>query len=209
MKLSLNIFLVVVVQKRSHTLIRTQAVKSGERMQTVREGMRMKHKNIVLTGIMGCGKTTIGRILSEKLRIEFIDLDQYIEQKWGNITELFKKGEEYFRDIESQSVVEVSNKDGVVIATGGGVVKRNENVIALKKNGLIFFIDRPLEDILSDIDTSERPLLKEGKDRLIQIFKKRYNLYISTCDVHIKNTGDIQSILDEVIKQWKKINKKT
>lgn len=178
-------------------------------MRTVKERIGMKNKNIVLTGIMGCGKTTIGRLLAEKLCIEFIDLDRYIEEKWGCINELFQKGEEYFRDIESLAVSEVSEKNGVVIATGGGVVKRMKNVAALKKNGIIFFIDRPLENILSDVDISDRPLIKEGKERLIQIFKKRYNLYISTCDVHIKNTGDIQSILDEVIKQWKKINKKT
>jgi shikimate kinase len=169
-------------------------------MRTVKERIGMKNKNIVLTGIMGCGKTTIGRLLAEKLCIEFIDLDRYIEEKWGCINELFQKGEEYFRDIESQSVVEVSNKDGVVIATGGGVVKRMKNVAALKKNGIIFFIDRPLEDILSDIDTSERPLLKEGKERLIQIFKERYSLYISTCDVHIKNNGDIQPVVDDIIR---------
>ncbi|HEY8499534.1 MAG TPA: shikimate kinase, partial [Clostridia bacterium] len=156
-------------------------------------------KNIVLTGIMGCGKTTIGRMLAEKLSIEFIDLDQYIEQKWGGITELFKKGEEYFRNIESKAVAEVSEKEGAVIATGGGVVKRNENIAALKRNGIIFFIDRPLEDILSDVDISDRPLLKEGKEKLIQIFSERYNLYINTCDVRIKNTGDIQSVGDEII----------
>jgi shikimate kinase len=168
-------------------------------MQTVKKRRRMKNKNIVLTGIMGCGKTTIGRMLAEKLCIEFIDLDRYIEEKWGSITELFQKGEEYFRDIESLAVSEVSGKNGVVIATGGGVVKRMENVAALKKNGIIFFIDRPLENILSDVDISDRPLLKEGKERLIQIFNERYNLYISTCDVHIRNTKDIQTITGEII----------
>lgn len=168
-------------------------------MRALKEGMRMKDKNIVLTGIMGCGKTTIGRMLAEKLSVEFIDLDRYIEDKWGSITGLFEKGEEYFRDIESLAVGEVSGKNGVVIATGGGVVKRMENVAALKKNGIIFFIDRPLKDILSDVDTSERPLLKEGKDKLVHIFNERYNLYISTCDVHIKNTSDIESVISEII----------
>jgi len=168
-------------------------------MRTVKERIRMKNKNIVLTGIMGCGKTTIGRMLAEKLCVGFIDLDMYIEEKWGSINELFEKGEEYFRDIESKAVIEVSGKSGVVIATGGGVVKRNENIAALKKNGIIFFVDRPLEDILSDVDISERPLLKEGREKLIQIFRERYNLYISTCDIHIRNIKDIQTVTDEII----------
>lgn len=175
------------------------AIKKGEDMQAVKEEMRMKGKNIVLTGIMGCGKTTIGRMLAEKLSVEFIDLDEYIEEKWGSISELFNKGEEYFRDIESKAVREVSEKKGIVIATGGGAVKRIENVDALKKNGIIFFIDRPLENILSDIDISERPLIKEGKEKLVRIFNERYELYKSTCDVHVKNTGDIHSVISEII----------
>ncbi len=168
-------------------------------MQTVKERMRMKQKNIVLTGIMGCGKTTIGRMLADKLSVEFVDLDEYIEKKWGSITELFKKGEEYFRDIESQAVREISKKKGIVIATGGGVVKRDENVAVLKRNGVIFFIDRPLENILSDVDISGRPLLEDGKEKLVRIFNERYKLYKSTCDVHVKNTGDIQSVISVII----------
>lgn len=178
---------------------RMQVIKKGEGMKTVKERIRVKDKNIVLTGIMGCGKTLIGRMLANILSVEFIDLDQYIEEKWGTINELFKKGEEHFRDIENEAVREVSVKKGIVIATGGGVVKRNENVTALKKNGIIFFIDRPLENILSDVDISGRPLLKEGKESLIQIFSKRYNLYVSTCDFHVKNDGDIQTVIKEII----------
>ena len=76
----------------------------------------MKH-NIVLTGIMGCGKTTIGKIVSEKLNMRFIDIDEYIEQMHGKISEIFLKGEDYFRNIEHNSVLDISKMHNVVIAT--------------------------------------------------------------------------------------------
>jgi len=162
----------------------------------------MGYKNIVLTGIMGSGKTTAGRTVAEKLNMEFLDLDQYIEQRWGPIPSLFKLGETHFRNIESIAAAEAGEREGLVIATGGGVVKRQENIDALKKKGLIFFIDRPLDDILSDINISERPLLKDGKEKLITIFHERYELYLNTCDIHIKNAKKLQDVAEEIIRIW-------
>ncbi|AGC68288.1 shikimate kinase AroK [Thermoclostridium stercorarium subsp. stercorarium DSM 8532] len=167
----------------------------------------MKYSNIVLTGIMGSGKTTVGRMLAEKLNMGFVDTDWYIEGKYGKIHELFEKGEDYFREIEHKAVLEISEMEGVVIATGGGVVKRQDNVYALKKKGIIFFLDRPLKNILSDIETSGRPLLKNGKEKLIEIYHERYPLYTATCDVHINNSATPDKAVSEIIDYWLNIGK--
>lgn len=167
----------------------------------------MKYTNIVLTGIMGCGKTTIGKMVSEKLNMSFINLDKYIEEKYGRIAELFKKGEDYFREIEHKAIQEISDYSGYVIATGGGVIKRKDNITALKRKGIIFFIDRPLENILTDIKTSTRPLLKEGKSKLIEIYNERYKLYTESCDVHIMNISTLQETASGIIQHWNKLNK--
>lgn len=167
----------------------------------------MGYSNIVLTGIMGCGKTTIGKMLSEKLKMDFVDIDEVIEKKHGKIPELFERGEDYFREIEHKTVLEVSDRDGVVIATGGGVVKRQDNIFALKRKGIIFFLDRPLDDILSDIKTSSRPLLKNGKGKLVEIYNERYQLYKATCDVHVKNTSGPKEAVADIIKTWIKLGK--
>lgn len=163
----------------------------------------MKQKNIVLTGIMGCGKTTIGEKIAAVLNMEFLDLDQYIENKWGRIPDLFLHGEEYFRSIESIAASEIGEKENTVIATGGGIIKRDENIFNLKENGFIFFIDRPINDILKDIKTSERPLLFLGKKKLLGIYNDRYLKYIETSDFHIKEANSIDNVVTEIIRLWK------
>ena len=91
-------------------------------------------KNIVLIGMPGCGKTTLGKILNKELSMEFYDMDNYIERKTDKkISELFEKGENYFRDIESLACEELSKNKNVIISTGGGVIKRKENIDFLKE----------------------------------------------------------------------------
>ncbi len=163
----------------------------------------MNSKNIVLIGIMGCGKTAVGKAVAERLKLRFIDLDEYIESKWGSIPSLFEKGEEYFRDIETKALKEVSKVDGAVIATGGGVIKKEENIAVLKEQGTLFFLDRPLEDILDDIDTDHRPLLKDGKNKLVDLFDERYPLYIKACDIHVRETNTLEDAVNQVIREWR------
>ena len=92
-------------------------------------------KNIVLIGMPGCGKTTLGKILNKELSMEFYDMDNYIERKTDKkISELFEKGENYFRDIESLACEELSKNKNVIISTGGGVIKRKENIDFLKES---------------------------------------------------------------------------
>lgn len=163
--------------------------------------MKKINKNIVLIGMPGCGKTSIGNILAEKLGMEFIDIDKYIEEKEErSITEIFNYGEDYFRKIESKAVKELSGKLSTVISTGGGVVKSYSNIEMLNKNGIIIFINRPIEDIISDVDISSRPLLKEGKEKIYNLFKQRYSLYKKYCNCEIINDIELNEVVNRIIK---------
>lgn len=159
------------------------------------------NKNIVLIGMPGCGKTTIGKILSRKLNMDFYDVDKYIEQKTTKtIPELFAIGESHFRDVEEECVREVSKKTKRVISTGGGVVLRENNILNLKRNGIIIFINRPLENIIGDVDTTTRPLLKDGVERLKKLYEDRIDLYKGYCDFDIKNDKSLASVVEDIIK---------
>ncbi len=157
-------------------------------------------KNIVLIGMPGCGKTTLGRILSKQLSMEFYDIDNYIERKTNKkISELFEKGENYFRDIESSACEEISSKKKVIISTGGGVVKRKENIDFLKENGIVIFVDRPVNDIIGDVDISKRPLLKDGKEKVLKLYDERYLLYKNYADKIVVNDTSIEDTKNKII----------
>ncbi|GAA0076850.1 shikimate kinase [Clostridium sp. CTA-5] len=155
----------------------------------------MKNR-IVIIGMPGCGKTTIGRMLAEKLSMKFYDMDEYIENMTSKtISELFEKGENRFRDIETLACRQLVRYNNVLISTGGGIIKRNINIDILKEEALIIFLDRPIEKILSDIDISKRPLLKEGKEKLLKLHKQRYELYKKAADEIIINDGNIEDVI--------------
>lgn len=159
------------------------------------------NKNIVLIGMPGSGKTTIAKKLSEMLDVTSIDVDELIEKSENkSITEIFKKGEDEFRAIETNTIKKLSTKNGIIISTGGGVIKNKANIDLLKKNGIILFINRPIPNILEDIDAENRPLLKEGTSKLYNLFRERYPLYSKYCDYEILNNGDIIDLSDKIIK---------
>ncbi|MBU3191462.1 shikimate kinase [Clostridium bowmanii] len=165
-------------------------------------------KSIVLIGMPGCGKSVIGEIIAEKIKMTFIDLDTYIsESTKSTIAELFENGEESFRDIESKVVVELSEKAPVLIATGGGVIKRNENILNLKKNGIIIYINRPMENITKDIDVLIRPLLSKDPSQINKLLEERGHLYKKYCDYEVVNTGSIDDIVNNIIEIHTLINK--
>ena|SRR5471030_2564351 len=165
----------------------------------------MKNK-VVLIGMPGCGKSTIGKIVSKELNLNFFDMDKYIESMAAKtIPQLFEKGEDYFRDFETLACKELSEKNNILISSGGGVVKRKENIEILKKESYIIFIDRPLEDLLNDVDISKRPLLKDGSEKIIKLYEERYELYMLYANQIVKNDKNIRDTID-VIKKVIKLN---
>lgn len=157
-------------------------------------------KNIVLIGIMGCGKTTIAKLLAEKLKRPVIDIDEYIVEKHQQtIQEMFEVSESYFRNNETDGCKDIAKLDGYIVSTGGGVVLNNLNIDYLKENGIIIYIDRPIDNILVDVETSTRPLLKEGPQKLYDLNDKRHQLYLNACDIHLVNDDTLENIVDKII----------
>ncbi len=147
-------------------------------------------RNIVLVGMPSCGKTTVGKRLATEFSKEFIDSDLEIVEKTGkSIPEIFKaEGEKGFREIESRVIAELSLKQNCVIATGGGAVLNPRNVELLRGNGEIFFIDRPLEKLIT---TDDRPLSSDRK-ALEQRFRERYGIYKACADITIDGSGSVE-----------------
>ena len=147
-------------------------------------------QNLVLIGMPGCGKSTIGKAVAEITGKEFIDSDDEIVKKAGiTIPEIFEKqGEKGFREIESEVIAELSLKQGCVIATGGGAILNKRNIDLLKENGEVVFIDRPIEQLVT---TDDRPL-SSNRSLLEQRYNERYDIYCSRADVIINAVEDLQ-----------------
>ena len=154
-------------------------------------------ENIYLVGLMGAGKTTIGRQLARTLKIPFYDSDKAIEERTGvDIPTIFEfEGEEGFRNREQKMIQQLTEIKGIVMATGGGAILREENRKLLSENGFVIYlhcdVDKLLERTRRD---SQRPLLntQDPKERLESLFDQRKPLYTSIADFTI-DTGILQS----------------
>ncbi len=156
-------------------------------------------ENIILIGMPGCGKTTLGQMLAERLGRTFVDADVYLEEREGKtIPELFAVSEDCFRDAEERTVKALSEMEGLVIATGGGVVKREGNIRNLKRSGKIYFIDRSPEDIAGDVEVGTRPLLADGPAKVFTLYEERIALYRAAADVIVGNSGRLEEVLEEL-----------
>lgn len=171
-------------------------------------------KNIVLIGMSGTGKTTIGMELSKILKLDFIDTDMLIEERLGiSIEKIFNKyGEKYFRTIESKIVAEIGNREGLIISTGGGIILREKNLIKLKKKGVLILLESSIENIVKNLKKSKvvRPLLHKGNDiykEVENMYETRKELYHFAADyiVHVNNRS-IDNIIYEILQLCDKIN---
>lgn len=161
--------------------------------------------NIVLIGMPGCGKSSIGLLMSEILQLDFYDLDHYIEEReHASIPELFQLGEDYFRQLESNAVREIYHKEAVVISTGGGIVTRPENMILLRQTGTIFYIERPIDMILASSDFATRPLLAKDSNRIYILYEERKHLYEKYCHFRIVNDQSQEIAAEQILKLLKK-----
>ena len=154
-------------------------------------------QNIVLIGMPSSGKTTVGRLLSERLKRGFYDTDELFERKHGMSAADFirQNGEESFRDEESAIAFELSKIGGAVISVGGGTVLRVVNVFELKKNGRIFWLDRDLSLLVT---TSDRPL-SSTKEKLCELYTKRRPIYKEAADVIIEANGTAKEAMERII----------
>ena len=169
-------------------------------LQTVYRAIHGEKQNIVLTGMPGSGKSTVGRILAREMGREFVDTDtEIIRLAKKPISDIFaQRGEAYFRDLESQVIAQLAQRTGLVIATGGGAILRAENVRRLRQNGRIYFLDRPVEDI---VPTDDRPLSRD-REALEKRYAERYPRYVTAADTRIPVNGSADTVAKAIREEF-------
>lgn len=156
---------------------------------------------IFLTGMMGCGKTTLGKIAAEVLVLPFYDTDAMIQEQQGmTISQIFaEKGEAAFRNMETELLASLKDCPHGIVSTGGGMVLKSENAALMKEQGKVVWINRSIDDIAKDIVTDGRPLLKE-KNSLFEIYERRKDIYTSTADeIYTHDKGDFTLFLKKLM----------
>ena len=176
-----------------------KTVKS-EKTVAVYKKLFTEKQNVVLTGMPGCGKSTIGKRLASQLSKRFIDTDEEILKQIGiSIPEFLERyGESKFREIETKIIKELSAVQNAVIATGGGAILNTANIDFLKENGVVFFIDRPFENL---VYSSDRPL-SSSRDMMKKRYDERYDLYKACADKIIKTTQILEDNITAVKKEF-------
>ena len=168
---------------------------SDQVIEPIYSKLRRKMENIILIGMPGCGKSTVARQLGAMLGRKTVDADQEIEKAAGKIIpEIFAQdGEESFRQLEIQVLTELGKCSGLIIATGGGCVTRDENYPLLHQNGSIFWLKRDI----SQLPTEGRPLSQATK--LAEMYRIREPMYCRFSDHIIDNNGDPQAAAAEIL----------
>lgn len=164
------------------------------RIEEIHDSLRLQMENIILIGMPGCGKTTIGRLLARKTGKQFVDADDALEARVGRkITDIIPiEGEAAFRAMETDTLAELGKQSGLVIATGGGCVTQERNYPMLHQNGTILWLTRDL----SKLPTEGRPLSQAGK--LQEMFTKREPMYARFADAVIQNDGTVEDTLAQI-----------
>jgi len=169
---------------------------ADEAVDAIERRLAAEKENIVLIGMPGCGKSTIGRMLAEATGRRFVDIDELIVEREGrSIPSIFEEGgEEMFRQIEIAAADSLKHETGIVIACGGGVVTREENYYSLAENGRLVFINRDIEVLPTD----GRPLSQNTP--LVRMYAQRLPLYRSWCDLEVENNGKtIEEVTKEIL----------
>ena len=161
--------------------------------------------NILLIGFMGAGKSTVADYLKEAYSMEVVEMDQIIAKRQGmSISDIFEKhGEEFFRDLETNLLIEMQSRSNVVISCGGGVPMRERNVKEMKKNGRVVLLTAEPETILERTKNDHgRPLLEGNKNvpYIAELMEKRREKYEAAADIIVKTDGrSPQDICEEII----------
>ena len=172
----------------------------GEVLESVYEKIKAVKENIVLIGMPASGKSTVGKLLAQRLDRKFIDTDKLIvERSKKSIPEIFAEcGERGFRDVESEVIKEVASSTSAVISTGGGAILRGENITALKENGRVYFIDRPLEKLMP---TNDRPLSSD-RASIEKRYSERYHIYTECADKRIDADCTPNMVSDRILEDF-------
>ncbi len=167
-----------------------------DRVAEITREMERDTRNLLLIGMPGCGKTTVGRALAQRLGRELVDTDELVVQAAGcSIPRLFaEKGEEAFRQMEHQAVGQAGSRAGMVIATGGGVVTRRENWDPMRQNSVVVFLRRPLDKLPTD----GRPVSQANP--LEELYRQRLPLYEGAADWTVDNTT-VDAAVAEIIRR--------
>lgn len=191
-KVSGGLTMLVYQAKKSAELFTGESVPD-EKCEKILKELLFGMTNIVFIGMPSCGKSTVGRIVSEKLGREFIDTDEMIKKTNGMSPSeiIITKGEKHFRDLETIEVKKAAKNTGVVISVGGGAVLREENVEALKQNGILVYLDRPLDELISD----DRPLSTDIR----KLYEERKEFYEKAADIKIKSQPTAENTAEKVI----------
>lgn len=155
--------------------------------------------NVVLIGMMGCGKTTVGGLLAQELGFTFVDTDQYIEAALGRtIPDIFaKEGEAFFRDWELGAAEELARRKGLVIACGGGLPTRADSIASLKYSGTVIFLRRDPGEIYDNVSMGGRPLGQQGREAFLERYAQREPIYLEWAD----HVVDVQPVPEETVQR--------
>ena len=195
---AVNGLLMLVAQAKESAQWFLEQTISREKIPEIHSLLRRQMENIILIGMPGSGKSTIGAILAQKTGRKLVDADSYLVEKAGKpIPDIFAEGgEEAFRALETAVLAELGKQSGLILATGGGCVTREENYGLLHQNGRIFCLNRELEKLPTD----GRPLSQATK--LTEMYQIRKPLYHRFADRFISNNGSPEAAAEEILKLW-------
>lgn len=196
-----GLYMLVAQAKRSCEVFTGTTIDDGEILRIYRR-MRQEMENIVLIGMPSSGKSTVGRVLAERLGKRFADSDALVTERIGMpIADYFaQRGEAAFREREQEAVADLAATGRQVIATGGGAILRPENVTALRRSGRLVFLDRSPEKLIA---TADRPLASD-RETLRRRYEERYDLYCAAADLHIDGDGTVEETAQRIEKEWMK-----
>ena len=191
---AMNGLWMLVAQAKESAEWFTGSVIDQDKIPEIHACLRRQMENIILIGMPGCGKSTIGRLLAQRTGKKFVDADDALEARLGRkITDIIPQdGEAAFRRMESDTLSELGKQSGLVIATGGGCVTQQRNYPLLHQNGTILWLTRQLHKL----PTEGRPLSQPGK--LQEMFAQRQSLYRQFADAEISNDGPVEETLEAI-----------
>ena len=178
------------------------------------QARKLFNYNIVLIGFMGAGKSTISEFLKTAFAMDVIEMDQIIAEREGmSISDIFEVyGEQYFRDLETNLLIEMQSRTNVVISCGGGTPMRECNVVEMKKNGRVVLLTAKPETILDRVkDSHDRPLIENNKTVpfIAELMEKRREKYEAAADIVIETDGkDELQICEELIHRLRQMDNK-